>query len=325
MTLGVRVISDIHIEYYYKKGKKAIKDGLTTLNPVSYACDKITSMIKDAQRNTDTSSDVLVILGDVCPIGFINRQGERLWDYMMLQLLQYYEPYKVIFVPGNHEYYHCHCSSTHSHKNYLCKNDDSKLKHMNKCDQHMVNFCQTHKIIYLNYGESHFIGDVGFVGATGWTDNATEGMNDYHKIDYSDQNVDACSKEHFSVEYAKMLHSIQMENMAKSIERLKQTGKIRKIVALTHHAPMKELCEYKKKAQKHKHKDITGSYCSTDVNHLVNQVDYWLYGHTHDFFYTSTHGKTVLMTNARGREDYDTQSAGKRLSFEIGINNVLKI
>ena len=310
MTLKIRLISDLHLEYYYVVYRQD--------NDPTYAlkqtCDDILNPIIQAQSQPDTASDILIILGDVCPIQFTTDDGTHLWSYIMTKLSKIYGPHAIIFVPGNHEYYGCKCGG------YPIN--------MTSCDLYMHDFCnqEEHDIIYLNNGQWCVIDGVAFVGATGWTDTPHEiqdeswgkvDMNDYVEIDYL-QYIDHwkyCQGDKLSSKYAHQLHRSQMKHMQQSIDQMRNDPDVRQIVALTHHVPLYHLCLYKQRVYG---KDISRAYCARDIDHLVDKVNYWFYGHTHDYFYKNNKNKTVLITNARGRlHDFMGWEDDQRIPFSI--------
>lgn len=187
--------------------------------------------------------DVLVLAGDIAS-GSTNTM-----DVIKFFLDQGFP--KVIYVPGNHEYYGTGF-------------DEFNAKMENKC-------FNTPGAYYLN-PEKVEIDGVLFVGATLWTnfaDNpfsqsaAKRGINDFRMI--RDFDVNRCAKTYYE----------HFDFIKQSYE---QRGG-RKVVIVTHFLPARECI-----APRFRGPDLINDYFANNLGEYISTMSdtTWLFGHTHD-------------------------------------------
>ena len=187
--------------------------------------------------------DVLVLAGDIAS-GSTNTMD------VIKHFLDCGFP-KVVYVPGNHEYYGTGF-------------DEFNAKMENKC-------YNTPGAYYLN-PESVEIDGVLFVGATLWTnfgDNpfsqsaAKRGINDFRMI--RDFDVNRCARTYYE----------HFDFIKQSYE---QRGD-RKVVVVTHFLPARECI-----APRFRGPDLINDYFANNLGDYISNMSdtTWLFGHTHD-------------------------------------------
>lgn len=200
----------------------------------------------------------------------------------------------VIYILGNHEYYHG-------------KFPDA----IQWIKDHVAQF----KNIYVLEKETLVIDDLTFVGGTLWTDfnksnpitmsNAQRVMNDYHKV-------------HNSVYgYRKLIPLDVLKEHVKTLEFFKQTVEsdpTKKYVVCGHHAPTLLSIHDFYKAESEFHNN--GAYASDLSEFILDhpQIAVWTHGHTHTPF-DYVMGQTRVICNPRGYLKYDYHAADFRLKF----------
>jgi Icc-related predicted phosphoesterase len=180
----------------------------------------------------------------------------------------------VIYVPGNHEYYH--------HDIIEVDQDISKM-----CAGSNVRFLQNKKSI---------IGNVRFLGTTLWTDfeyyklvdyyknHARKAMNDYTLIKYD--GVRFTPNDNVAL-HRKAVKFLEI-NLKKYFDGV--------TIVVTHHAPLKECT-----GKYFKNSPLNPVFCS-DLSQLINKYnpDVWIYGHLHSEFADFYYGNTRLISNPMG-------------------------
>jgi Icc-related predicted phosphoesterase len=197
----------------------------------------------------------------------------------------------IIYVPGNHEFYGCDIDRT-----------------VEKARQAAAG---TNVRILQN--DSVEIDGVLFVGVTLWTDFALlgnphhamqiagYGMNDYYRIrkrryEMRLRPTDTLARHHETCEF-----------IARTT-RDARTG--RTVVVVSHHGCVREAVKAGKESEM-----ISAAYAS-DCQRLLEHVDLWIYGHTHesrDF----TIGRTRIVSNAKGYSHGDNPQFEKKYVIEI--------
>lgn len=193
----------------------------------------------------DQDFDVLVLAGDIVS----SRTVSRLADFRKLVL----DDKPIIFVPGNHEYYNgC----------------------MIKTKERMKTVCEENDIVLLDE-DSIIIGDVEFIGATGWTD-----LESYPHIDIQEKRD--------SIQFGIMdFRVVDNNSLDKMVERSKSAKQFidnalyvnpsLKRVVITHFAPTEE--------HNNEYYSVSG-LSSYFVNNWIDLIyehepDVWIFGHTH--------------------------------------------
>jgi len=196
----------------------------------------------------------------------------------------------IIYVPGNHEFYGCDIDRT-----------------VEKARQAAAG---TNVRILQN--DSVEIDGVLFVGATLWTDFALlgnphhamqiagSGMNDYYRIrkrryEMRLRPTDTLARHHVTCEF---------------IARITRDARTGRTVVVSHHGCVREAVKAGKESEM-----ISAAYAS-DCQRLLEHVDLWIYGHTHesrDF----TIGRTRIVSNAKGYSHGDNPQFEKKYVIEI--------
>jgi len=204
--------------------------------------------------------DVLVLAGDIAS-GSTNTMD------VIKHFLDQGFP-KVIYVPGNHEYYGTTI-------------EDFNTKMFEKC-------ADTPGAYYLNQNNITFDG-VLFIGATLWTnfsDNPIvqsvcgRAINDFRQI----KNFK--TRDAYDL-YYKHLNHIKMHY---------ETRSTRKTVIVTHFLPARECI-----APRWRGSDLLNDYFANDLGSMIADMENttWLFGHTHDAV-DFTLGTTRLVCNPHG-------------------------
>jgi hypothetical protein len=196
----------------------------------------------------------------------------------------------VIYVPGNHEFYGCDIDRT-----------------VEKARQAAAG---TNVRILQN--DSVEIDGVLFVGATLWTDFALLGnpdhamqiagyrMNDYYRI----------RKRRYEMRLRPTDTLARHLETREFIARTTREARIGRTVVVSHHGCVKEATKAGTESE-----IISAAYTS-DCQGLLENVDLWIYGHTHerrDF----TIGRTRIISNAKGYGHGDNPQLDENYVIEI--------
>jgi len=188
----------------------------------------------------------------------------------------------VIYVAGNHEFYHGKWPLGNTYLKEECANYPN---------------------IYFLDNETKVINDIVFIGSTIWTDmnkhdpltlRAVGGMlNDYNVIRNSNEDYRKLQPIDIYKEHNKSL---------KYIDSVIKDGN--KYVVVGHHAP----CKLSTKPQYAKDHLVNGGYSSDLTNFIYAhpQIVLWTHGHTHDV-YDYMVGSTRVVCNPRGYVGYEVQ------------------
>ena len=231
-------------------------------------------------------SDVLILAGDVVPINLLADNKKYITYFEQCAKL-----YKhVIYIFGNHEYYH----------------GDISLEFFNAKTLlgHIEN-------LYIVNNEVVTINDVKFVCGTMWTDcnkedpitmfNLLQSMNDFRVIKNSAKASMYGSSEYLMPEDIVVEHKV-FKRFA--INALSEIGNS-KCVVVTHHSPTFRSVPEEYRREYH----MNGGYASNMDEFIILRpyLKYWIYGHTHspnEF----TVGETTVINNARGYVKYERGS-----------------
>ena len=234
-------------------------------------------------------ADVLVLAGDLA-------EYPRGLDWLLRQAKQYKY---VLYVLGNHEFYHNEYNDVLVGVREYCKNTN---------------------ILFL-HNETFYYNDVVFVGSTFWTDfrgknpiamlACQKGMNDYNCIRH--KSVFNPRAGTFKITPEFILHKHEQ-----AVEYVFETCKIwadKKVVVITHHAP--SLQAYKNSPHRG---DILNAGFASDYDRVIMNypnIKAWIYGHLHDT-HTYKIGETQLYINARGYKPYgEDKNFNLKACFEI--------
>lgn len=217
---------------------------------------------------------VLILAGDIDTGNRIEALGEFLATCS-------YQFKDVIFVPGNHEYYHGIVGQTFNDIVYKC----SQLKNVHIMDNHSI-----------------VISDVLFVCATMWSDFdngnpitmqlAKRGMNDFNISTILDSNTRFGTRT-LQPEDVYTLCIESKKFLFDTVKSLKQ--KYRKVVVVTHHCP-----SFMSVPERFKGHPLNGAFASSLENDILGtNPDLFIHGHTHDSFDYMV-GETRIICNPRG-------------------------
>lgn len=164
---------------------------------------------------------------------------------------------EIIFVPGNHEYYHGDIQQT---------------------EAEMAEAAQRLGIHYLQ-NSTHRIGDVQFIGATLWTDFQVFGLGDeWFCLDAAKRQMRdftgliANGPSNFTVHRSRELHQKSLA----FIERELAFPAKGKRVVVTHHAPSLQSSH-----PRFQRSLLVGAFASS-LEHVATLADLWLHAHMHD-------------------------------------------
>lgn len=261
-------------------------------------------------RNTE-GAEVLILSGDIMiaedlhnhpptvvsthesytELGSRQKAAQRFRDFLNRVSVEF--PH-VVYVAGNHEFYHGKWNSS--------------LDHLREA-------CSAYSNVYFLERDIKVINDITFIGATLWTDcnksnpltvhALADMMNDYRVI-RNDEN-----------DYSKLrpIHSVVRHHQ--TLNYLKQVladMKDSKVVFVGHHAPsaMSIHDRYKHNV----HYIMNGGYHSELSEFILDhpQITLWTHGHMHDPFDYMI-GTTRVVCNPRGYKGADPQADVFELKF----------
>jgi len=275
--LRVQVMSDLHLEFDDKfLGRRIAFEENSVFSKYNTENYKGFMPVK-------TGADVLVLAGDI-HLGIQAKQWliERLTEYK-----------HVIYVAGNHEYYHGNFDQV-----------NTELRQM--------------AVALNNLGGGNFyfmnndvveIENVKFIGTTMWTDffgknalhmyNVEKGLNDYRiiKKTYTSTKTGNNKTRRLSASDTYIENSVARifleDELAKDNDKVK--------FVITHHAPSR------KSIYKYYDGDSLNAGYVSDFDELVNQSDVWIHGHTHKSFdYKIGNGRVIC--NPRGYFSFRDQN-----------------
>lgn len=213
--------------------------------------------------------DVMILAGDILVATDIGtpRKGQR-YDKFADMISE--RSRHVLYIPGNHEYYHMYF-------------EDANARLMHWCEEHEFTWLTS-----ANIEGQHFI------GCTLWTDGgdaadraiAAYSMNDYRVIRYGDDTL--------GVDDTRRFHQEQLYFLEQNVRE----GSI----VVTHHLPSYESIDEK---FKYAGQGVNAAYAS----HLDSFIEaakpaLWIHGHSHspkDYMI----GNTRIISNPRGYIGYE--------------------
>lgn len=227
-------------------------------------------------------ADLAILAGDIFPGAYDFPDGVRaeLLRHLLLD-------HEVVYVPGNHEYYHFHMAK--------CRAAWADYENAINSEGH------PHQLHILD-NQSVMIDDVHVIGSTMWTSfgghkpmvmmACQNGMNDYHHIKKSYEMQNGASSHSTVPITPDDVYGIHCESRLFVADELsKKLG--RKRLVVTHHAPTK-LSIHKE----YKDRGILNEAYANDFNYEMD-ADAWVHGHIHnraDYVV----GDCRVMANPRG-------------------------
>jgi len=218
--MKLRIESDLHLEFH----KEFILD-----------------------NHPDDNESILILAGDICLYKKIHKYISFFED-----ISRRFK--KIIYVPGNHEYY-----------NGTIQSGNKKLKE----------FCDENNIIFLN-NDIVEIEDVTFIGSCLWG-----GFDNGSAISFFDCNFYMNDHSMIRLEplYRKFkpedAYSIHLESIQYITNKLQKN---KKTVVITHHAPSRISI-----SEKYQNSNVNGAYVGA-LEHIIQdyQPVYWVHGHLHE-------------------------------------------
>lgn len=254
-------------------------------------------------KNTE-GADVLILSGDiliaedlhnhqpsdsVADLGRRQAVALRFRDFLKRCSFQF--PH-VVYVAGNHEFYHGRWRASLDHLREECARFDN---------------------VYFMEQDTRVIDDVTFVGATLWTDcnrgdpmtlhALGDMMNDFKVIRNDEHGYTKLRPAH-----AMHRHQQTMSYFRTVLADLKDS----KVVVVGHHAP-----SHRSIAEQYRNSYLmNGGYHSELSEFILDhpQVVLWTHGHTHDPF-DYLIGTTRIVCNPRGYAGHDAQADVFELKF----------
>ena len=198
----------------------------------------------------------LILAGD---IGVINTPNYRPFIDIVSQNWD-----QVVYVPGNHEYYH----------------QGDLLKTKERYQDFFEQYTNVHYLDDQSWYDSEY--QVNYLGSTLWSrPNYIQGVNDFKLIRYGDKNL--------TLDYFYQLHE-------DAKEFIQQAKKKEFNVTITHFPPIQEVTSHP-----FYRNNKYSSYFANDLVSSLDGIDVWISGHTH-YSYDLVQGKTRLISNQRGYE-----------------------
>lgn len=250
-------------------------------------------------KNTE-NADLLVLSGDILLANAVKNEPETVTSpyqpisrnavlginsrEFMLQCSQEFP--KVVYVAGNHEFYHGKWNKSLDILRDFCSNYGN------------VHFMENDHIVYQ---------DVNIVGFTLWTNlnkndpitayELRNYMNDYRQITFDGEHYRKLDPEDTFIRHKNSLEYLR--------KLLTSTGEHDKFVVVGHHAPSKQSTHPRYKQEYH----INGGY-SSDLDSFIEEfpkIKLWTHGHTHEEFDYMI-GSTRIVCNPRGYIGYESRA-----------------
>ncbi|MFV1921137.1 MAG: metallophosphoesterase [Methylotenera sp.] len=217
--------------------------------------------------------DVIILAGDIAE----GTNGIE-WAASLLDATDAH----IIYIAGNHEFYHAELNDIRQKISALCKG------------RNRLHYLENDEVI---------INHVRFLGATLWTDfNLTQPEDQETTLRMSELSLTDFRLIQYNQSRFKVKDAINMHlDSIKFIEAKLDEEFAGKTVIISHHAPALQSV-----APKYKDSFLK-TYFASDLSHLLDQSDIWIHGHTHvrsDYRI----GKTRIICNPRGRPNDKEQA-----------------
>jgi predicted phosphodiesterase len=266
---------------------------------------------KDIDLKNTENAEVLILSGDIMVADYMHDHpspdpytpgGMQQYGHKLLMSIRFRDFLKrvssefphVIYVAGNHEFYH---------GKWKGSLDDLRFQ------------CGQLPNVHFLENDIKTIGDITFIGCTLWTDcnngdpltlhALTDMMNDFRIIRNDEKG------------YTKLrpAHTLSRHVQSKQyIKNIVQGMHDEKFVVVGHHAPSK-LSTHERYLHK-VHELMNGGYSSDLSEFMMDhpQIKLWTHGHTHDPF-DYVIGETRVVCNPRGYGGHDPQADVFELKF----------
>ncbi len=219
------------------------------------------------------SGEVLILAGDITKMDKLH-YNDPIFDHLSM----YFD--KIFIVPGNHEYYY--------------------LSDLNKISQPFLNEDIRDNIHLVNNVSIDYKG-VQFIFSTLWSH-----INEYESF-YIERNVmdfNHIKKGKYTLSY-KDFNSLHLDAKFFIVNALKD-NKNTKTVVVTHHLPTKLVVH-----PDYKSSIISNAFVSENYDIIAdNNIDYWIYGHSHRNIEDVKINNTILTCNQYGYQGYNLEFSG---------------
>lgn len=247
---------------------------------VSY-CSDLHLEFQELLLKNDENSDVLILAGDICVI-----ENEWLSENLFFEKIS--EEFRdIIYVLGNHEFYHGNISSAIN----ILREKLSKYDNIHILDDDFIE-----------------IGNARFLGSTFWTDLNKDNpvTKEVIRNRMNDMKVISDGVTKFNPDSWLIYHNFSKNFIFENLTHENN-------VVITHHAPSILSIHEDNKYDFH----MNGGYRSDIENEIMNHdIKFWIHGHTHNNVDYNIENCRVL-SNQRG---YPMESLFKHFylkSFEI--------
>lgn len=225
---------------------------------------------------TTVTNNILILAGD------IGNPTSKLYKQFIATIAPLY--YKVILISGNHEMY----QNTLNHRNGEIKRYGLTMEQI---DNTLYELTKNYDNVHYLQKDEVIIDNIRFLGCTLWTDPTSDrSINDYVYIRDFDSTI------------RKQLYN---DHKTWLTNKLSEPTTLRTIV-ITHHLPSEQLLSVHSKHD---------CFYYTDLEELINKVDYWICGHSHGFCDVMI-GSCRCLKNAVG---YPSENLGCNKFFSIDI------
>jgi Icc-related predicted phosphoesterase len=233
----------------------------------------------------DERGEILILAGDITCFRFFQdhrvdaesrTQRNQLKKFLENECSTYE---RIIWIPGNHEYYGYHLGCEDQMQTYMRKEIDDRIT------------IAQDSLIDLDY-------DTTLFAATLWTDfdkgnplammDVENCLNDYHLINHGDINKTKIRGYH-----TQMLHAETLKKLKEHVDQLSgrfKYGRSGRLIVATHHGPSMQ-------SHDHKRFGLNDNICYgflSDLDRWIETTDIpvWIHGHTHfnvDYMINKTH------------------------------------
>ena len=253
MTITFQIASDLHIEYKQNE-------------------------IPEPTEFITPEAEILILPGDIGSLYKI----EQLSGFL-LKVCQMFKI--VLYVPGNHEWYHIEPYSQLS---------------MNALEIRMQKLEQSIDNLFVLNRNSVIINDVCIAGATLWSDPKCKVPPFIVRIPEMKTN------------FYKKLHKKDLKYIESMIDYCQE--KNIKLLVVSHHPPTNEVLKY----YSNKKNPFVSLY-STNLDYLLtkNKVNMWICGHTHKNFNFTTKNGTRVISNQKGKIKDNIRDFNKKFIISL--------
>ena len=213
-----------------------------------------------------TDANIIIMAGDI-----------DIKNKSIKWILNVFPDVPVIYVAGNHEYYHSEVDQV-----------DAELKKL----------CEGTNIHYLQR-ESVIIDGIKFIGGTLWTDFLLggEGLKHYY-MRYALRAMNDFKIVHYGEKIFSPPDSVKIFKKTKQYfeQELKDDSFKGKKVIVTHHGPFAQAI-----GENFQHSPLNPAFASDMTKFMEDYTpDVWVYGHTHGTFKDMDYYKTRVISNPKG-------------------------